>query len=497
MRVLLVYPNMRGMNMLPPAIGLFSAILKARGHTVSLFDSTDYPNPEDTDFDSDKIKEKNLNARPFDDALLRSSFVDEDVFSAFRKFVGNFNPDLIAMSCTEDMFPFGMRLLEAIAGVKIPKIVGGVFPTFAPEMVLSHPEVDMICIGEGERAIPELCDRMEKGKSFDDVSGLWIKKNGSILRNPVADPVDINENPPLDISIFAEGRLYRPMQGRVWRMLPLETHRGCPYQCTFCNSPVQYAKYRKETGKSFFRKKRIDKVCEEIRIFRDVYKAEALYFWADSFLAYSDKDFNEFVEMYSEFKIPFWCQTRPETVTHDRIKKLSELGLFRIAFGVEHGNPEFRRKILRRNVSNETIVKSLKIVNDLGVMFSVNNILGFPYETRELTFDTIELNRRFNADGINAYSFSPFHGTFLRTLAEKEGFIAPETIARSITKTTLLTMPQYPPERIAGMQRCFVLYVKMPKARWPEIAKAEEFTPEGNKMWEKLRDECAEKYLDF
>ena len=34
MRVLLVYPNIRGMNMLPPAIALFSALLKQHGHTV-------------------------------------------------------------------------------------------------------------------------------------------------------------------------------------------------------------------------------------------------------------------------------------------------------------------------------------------------------------------------------------------------------------------------------------------------------------------------------
>lgn len=31
LKVLLVYPNLRGMNMLPPAIGLLSAILKRSG----------------------------------------------------------------------------------------------------------------------------------------------------------------------------------------------------------------------------------------------------------------------------------------------------------------------------------------------------------------------------------------------------------------------------------------------------------------------------------
>ena len=101
MRVLLVYPNFRGMNMLPPSIALFSAILKQRGHAVSLFDATDYPNPEGEGFDSDKVKEKNLNVRPFDDSLLKKSFKDEDVFDAFERCVREFGPDLLAVSITE------------------------------------------------------------------------------------------------------------------------------------------------------------------------------------------------------------------------------------------------------------------------------------------------------------------------------------------------------------------------------------------------------------
>ena len=97
MRVLLVYPNIRGMNMLPPAIALFSSILKEEGHTVSLFDATDYPNPEGTDFNSDKIKEKNLNVRPFDDSMLKISFKDEDVHEAYVKHIRNLKPDFVAM----------------------------------------------------------------------------------------------------------------------------------------------------------------------------------------------------------------------------------------------------------------------------------------------------------------------------------------------------------------------------------------------------------------
>ena len=62
MKILLVYPNMRGMNMLPPAIALFSAILKQRGHKIDLFDATDYPNPETVEGDSDFNKQPHLTS---------------------------------------------------------------------------------------------------------------------------------------------------------------------------------------------------------------------------------------------------------------------------------------------------------------------------------------------------------------------------------------------------------------------------------------------------
>ena len=41
-KVLFIYPNTFGMNMLPPAIALFSALLKKEGHKVEIFDTTYY-----------------------------------------------------------------------------------------------------------------------------------------------------------------------------------------------------------------------------------------------------------------------------------------------------------------------------------------------------------------------------------------------------------------------------------------------------------------------
>jgi len=172
------------------------------------------------------------------------------------------------------------------------------------------------------------------------------------------------------------------------------------------------------------------------------------------------------------------------------------VGLFRLGLGIEHGNEKFRKEVLRRGATNQTIIDNLKILNKLDLPFSVNNIIGFPGETRDLAMDTVEINRSIDADSVNAYSFSPFHGTPLRTLAEKLGYIAKTTLARSVTRPTMLTMPQFPAHEIEGIKNCFVLYINLPKERWPEIRKAEAKTSEGYMIWNKLREEVAEKYED-
>lgn len=496
MKVLLVYPNIHGMNMLPPAIGLFTALLKRDGHTVDLFDTTNWEIPGEA-FDSDKEKEKLLTVRPFDDSKLRTEINEGDVFFNFRQKISEFQPDLLAFSITEDLVPVAGRLLIHSESFNIPTILGGVFATFAPEKTLALPGVDMVCIGEGEHVLTRLCNRMEKGLPYDDLEGLWIKTKDGIRKNPLGQPVDFDNNPRIDLELFEESRLYRPMQGKVWRMLPVETHRGCPYQCTYCNSPAQQKMYLRNCGTPYYRKKSFEAIHDELTYYKNDLKAEALYFWADTFLSYTEKEFDEFCELYADIRLPFWCQSRPETVREDRIKRLMDLGMFRMGFGIEHGDEEFRRKVLRRNVSDKTIVENLGKLNTLGLKFSVNNIMGFPTETRELAFKTIELNRLIDADSANAYSFSPFHGTHLRTMAEEMGFCPPDLIARSVTKPTLLNMPQFTPEAIEGLRRCFTLYVRMPKDRWSEIEKAEKLTPEGDVVWEKLRRECLEKYIDL
>ena len=501
MKVLLFYPNFYGMNMLPPAIGLFTSILRQNGHEVALFDTTVYDDigsESGTTINFDKKKSESLSARPYDDTLLKDGVKKSDPVEDLMSLINNFGPDLIAMSCTEDMYPLGVGILKRLGQNRPRVVLGGVFATSAPKLALEKAEntVDYLLTGEGENTFPEFCRRLEMGEEMDGLEGCWYYKNGSLITNNLPMPVDVNKIPLPDYSLFQESRFYRPMQGKLWRMFPIETHRGCPYTCAYCNTPAMISRYKDE-DKRFFRKKSIDNIEQEIKHCIKNYNADSFYFWADTFLAWTNKEFDQFCEMYSAFKLPFWIQTRAETITEYRIEQLKEVGLLRIAFGIEHGNEEFRYKMLHRKIKNDIIIDRLNIVHDLGIPFSVNNIIGFPEENRELAFDTIELNRHIKSDGINAYTFTPFHGTPLRQLAEDTGLVANDELARSLFNPSLLKMKQFPPEEIEGVRRCFTLYVYMPKSRWPDIAKAEKLTPEGDAIWNDLREECLTHYVRY
>ena len=162
--VLFVYPNTYGMNMLPPAIALFSALLKQQGHKIDVFDATYYQT--DYGIDPDGTKMEYLKVASYDmdgrGIKLRESNWRDDL----KDQIDSFQPDLIAISSTEDMWELGLHILEEVKDYKtrndIPVIAGGVFPTFAPDIVISNPLVDMVCVGEGEHALIDLCKRRSK-----------------------------------------------------------------------------------------------------------------------------------------------------------------------------------------------------------------------------------------------------------------------------------------------------------------------------------------------
>ena len=205
---------------------------------------------------------------------------------------------------------------------------------------------------------------------------------------------------------------------------------------------------------------------DEINSLVEKYEPEFLYFIDDSFTARPKKEIDAFCEMYEEFQIPFWFNTRPEATDLEMLKKLREVGAYRMSLGIESGNEEFRQKILRRRGSNEALTAAFDIAHKSSIPFSLNLIIGMPGETRDRIFDTVEFVRTLTGyDTVTVSIFTPYHGTVLREVAVKNGWLPQDYITKHTTSSSALKMPppSVSPRDIDGSMRVLPLCIYFPK----------------------------------
>lgn len=491
-KVLLVYCNTMMDNLIPVGTSSIIASLRKSGIQVDLFDTTFYKVKE---FSGDQMRVRNFQIPSFNYSDFGVSYKKEDIYTDFRSKLSEFAPNLVAFSVVEPTYDLALSLAVYVKQQGISTVFGGVEAIFDYENMINNDLIDMVCIGEGEIAFPELCRRLSQKEDYWNTHNFFIKKDSKVYRNPLTLIKDLNELAPLDVSLYEKERFYRPMAGKIYRMMPVEFSRGCPFSCSYCADALLAERFSGE-GK-WLRFKSIDSVIDEMKYYISEFKVNYFYFVSETFLAISNKRFDEFIDKYSSIKVPFWFNTRPETITSERIEKLKKIGFHRASIGIEHGNELFRKKMLNRNVSNATILRAIAIMNDMDVSYSVNNIIGFPDETRELVFDTIEINRPVKSNSIGCYIFSPYRGTKLRQYCVERKYIEPDVMVPDLNFESALSMPSMSKKEIAGLARTFSMYVKFPKERWPEIRRAENDTPEGQGVFKRVGKEFIDNFLSM
>lgn len=486
-RVLLVYANTPMEPLMPLGIASLATVLQQSGFTVKLFDTTFYKATAGSN--SQSARAYSLQVSPVDYSEVGLKSIDGDQVRDFVTMVHDFRPHLIGLSCVELTYLQGLELLRSVKDLKIPNIVGGCFATFSPDEVISNDFIDMVCVGEGEKTIVEVAKIMFLNDEIAGIPNLWVKRDGTVIKCRDTDLLDVNLLAVPKFDVFAPERIFRAMAGKIYRMLPIEFSRGCPYKCTYCSAPV-YAKKFRDTGR-WLRFKSIDQIIDEIDFYVKEYNAEYFYFISETFLAMSKAHKQEFYKRYEKYKVPFWFNTRPETVNAEDISCLEDVGCHRISVGIESGNEEFRRRMLKRNYSNDDVLRAVDTVLKSKIQLSVNNMIGFPDETRDMVFDTIDLNRKFKADSHSVSIFQPFRGTELYDYCVSKGYWDPEKLCTESFAVPALKMSTLTKEEVSGLYRTFNLYIKMDKAFWPAIKKAEKLDKAGDEIFSNL----AQKYL--
>lgn len=377
-----------------------------------------------------------------------------------------FSPDLMAFSSETKMFPYVVRYAAAIKEVfNIPVIVGGVHPTALPDYVLGDKNIDIICIGEGELAMVELANKLERGETITDIKNLWVKEGGKIYKNSLRPLLqDLDSLPFPDRNLFYK-------YGAFKNHLMITGSRGCYYRCSYCHNSLCHRLY-KGLG-DWVRKRSVDNFLSEIKLAIERYKTNAIEFVDENFTV-DPKWTLEFCEKYGkEIGLPFFCQISPNQVRQDLIQALKKAGCFVIFMGVESGNPYIREKIMQRYISNEEIVNAAKTIKDAGIWLQATAMFGSPSETPEMMWDTINLIREIKPDAMPSYTLSPFPGTALYDYAVKNNLLSEEEIEeikRGRIGDHEKSIFDHPYRELAyNMSKLMSLYVRAPRPVKPLV----------------------------
>jgi anaerobic magnesium-protoporphyrin IX monomethyl ester cyclase len=436
MKILFGYPNLPMMITPALAVGLFTTICKEENVEIKLFETTPYTD----DIESGMLFKSKLGGgrlySPKDiglDIKPRSQIIPD-----WKALVEEYAPDLIFFSTVEDTLKETKEMINVISQLNIPHIVGGVFPINVPDICLASEEINVICRYEGELVVRDVIRAWKNNENWMTVRGLWYKEADRIIKNPLQPLCDINEIIP-DYSLYNENRFLRPIGGHIRRAIQLETYRGCPYSCTFCNSPMT-----RSMDKSFLRRKTMAQVEKELTHYVETYNPDYWYIGDDSFLARPKKEIIEICKIFEKFQIPWWCNTRLENVDEEILQAMKDGYCDRIQFGIESGNEQYRKTVLQRPVDDATYYKKSIILNESNIPYGLNVIIGMPGETREMVFESIRMIKKMKGyDGIGISIFIPYHGTALRQYAIDNGMLDPNWISNDgyLLGGTPLVMP--------------------------------------------------------
>lgn len=459
-RVLLVFCNWESPS--TPAIGITSIAthLIAKGYKVKIFDEAPYL----IDGLEEDPREKNLSVIKSNKDKLYT-LPKENRISDFKKLLKSYHPNIVGVSTARYGFKNGVEYLNIVRDILPNSVtaIGGPLSMLAPELVSKYNCIDIISISDGEHMMEELCDRISKGKDISNIEGTY--------KNPPTKLFDINTLAPLRYDLFNIKRLNSPLGGRVYRILPVEAARGCPHHCTNCSVPT-FNENHKEIG-NWCRIKKIENIDKDICTYISLYDPEYIYIMSCTFLAFSKKYTDDFLNMYNKYKIPFYAHTRPENIDKKLLQKFIDVGLNRLGVGVECGNENYRKKMLRREYSNKTLIKAFDILGELDIDISANVMVGLPDETKEMVFETIELMKLLKKPNVNitvsiyqAYEGTPLHKYCVDKGYYEKDYIGDTNVYKPNIKSKYMT-----DDEILDLSRKFNLYVMLDKTLWKDIDK--------------------------
>lgn len=303
-------------------------------------------------------------------------------------------------------------------------IVGGPHPSAKPCDLLNKG-ADIVVIGEGEKTFQELVIALRNKNPISQIKGIsFLDKEKNIQIQPRNEPIDLNDYPP-----------FAPDKGLY---SAIEITRGCKFGCTYCQVPSLFGKsvrYRSPENIIKWGKFLLSK--RDIWDFRFISPNAFGYGSRKS----SEPNIAKITKMLSGlhnlkaknrkriFFGTFPSEVRPESVTEETLRITQEFcDNDNLTMGAQSGSPNILASI-RRGHTVEQVLDAVDLANKYNFTMNVDFILGFPDETKDNQFETIDLCKELIAkkSKIHMHYLIPLPGT-------KYENIKPKTISPEILK---------------------------------------------------------------
>lgn len=353
--------------------------------------------------------------------------------------VDEIKPDIIALSV---MYTYSEKKYIQIAEwikdeyPNIFLVTGGIAPTITPLIFIENPNIDAICIGEGDYAMLELTTKLMNNEDITQIKNIWVKKDGKIITNEIRPLIEnLDELPFPDRELFKENNP---------EFIPLMSGRGCPFRCTYCINHVLQKKY-KDKGK-YVRKRSPENFIQEVKELKEKYHPNTFFFYDDTFIL-NPQWINDFCNLYRQnnIRIPFSTCTNPTTLRDDVLKDLKDAGLYLLRIGLESGDEDIRMRVLNRKISDESLLNFFLLAKKYGLKIKTYNIVGLPDDTKETIFKTIIFNIKISPDIPHFCYFQPFPATELYDYCREKNLIRKEVggfHTEPVIETGFLTLKQ-------------------------------------------------------
>lgn len=300
------------------------------------------------------------------------------------------------------------------SGYKGHLIAGGHFASFNCQNLLNdYPFFNSIGLGEGEQLICELADNLD---NISKVHGLCYRNaNGETVINPPARRVD-----DLDTLPFPKRTTFHDYFGQP--IASILSSRGCWRNCAFCSINAWY----KRVGGKNFRYRSIENITAEIKELYFKHGIRLFNFQDDNFFLNNPQEaakrFKALVEKLHDEgieEIAIAVKARPDSITYESISELDKIGLFRVFLGVENAS-ENGLQHLNRKCTIDSILNSLKILNDFNIHVAYNLLIFEPDTTMEDILVNLHFMERHIDNPFNFCRAEAYEGTGLAVKLRKE-----------------------------------------------------------------------------